>query len=334
MSTRLLLLPLLMFCLSGCQVLAGLFGGAADLEDDREILFEVAQGMTAGSLAQPLEDAGIIDDAGNFKVFVRITGEGGCLKAGRFPLRRDMDAHNLLRTMCGVPLADDTPFTVLEGWRILEIDEALAAEGWTELGDYMRLARDPSQFTAPFPLPGDTLEGYLFPETYMVMADRWDTKAFIQRQLNTFTTKFYVPHQPAIEDGSRTLEELVIMASMIEREEPSPQNRPLVAGILWKRLDHQWNLGVDATSRYTLMRWNDRRAFLKQLRDKNDPYNTRLRGGLPPGPIGNPGIRSLESTLNPEKSDYWYYLHDSNRVLHPAKDQRGHEANRRRFNVY
>ena len=71
------------------------------------------------------------------------------------------------------------------------------------------------------------------------------------------------------------------MASMLEREEPKPEQRPMVAGILWKRIDNKWNLGVDATSRYTLEEWNNRKAFLKKLRDPKDPYNTRLKEVFP-----------------------------------------------------
>jgi UPF0755 protein len=93
-------------------------------------------------------------------------------------------------------------------------------------------------------------------------------------------------------------------------------------------------LGVDATSRYTLETWNDRRAFLRNLKNPNEPYNTRLRGGLPPGPIGNPGRTAIEAAMVPEASDWWYYLHDSDKGLHPARNAREHAANRRRYNVY
>jgi UPF0755 protein len=110
--------------------------------------------------------------------------------------------------------------------------------------------------------------------------------------------------------------------------------RPRVAGVLWKRLDQGWNLGVDATSRYTLKDWNDRKAFLRQLRDHSDPYNTRLRQGLPPTAIGNPGIVALEAALASEASDAWYYLHDASRVVHFGRNAAEHEANRRRYGVW
>jgi UPF0755 protein len=103
---------------------------------------------------------------------------------------------------------------------------------------------------------------------------------------------------------------------------------------MWKRVDRNFGLGIDATSRYTIPDWNNREDFLVQLRDPEDPYNTRLRKGLPPTAIGNPAIESLEAAANPESSEFLYYLHDAQQNLHPARDATEHEANRAKFGVY
>ena len=165
-----------------------------------------------------------------------------------------------------------------------------------------------------------------------MVPDTFEVGAFIERQLATFHERVVLKHQDAY--GKRTLDEIVVMASMIEREEPTPAQRPIVAGILWKRLDNRWKLGVDATSRYTLDDWSDRRKFLAKLRDPDDPYNTRLLHGLPPTPIGNPGIESLEASIAPKDSEFWYYLHDGNGVFRGAVDLAGHAANKRKYDVY
>ena len=326
-----LVLPVL---LSGCDMAADHFGAAADPSDTEPVVFEVPAGSSVRSIAPALQAAGLVPSADDFVMYVKLTKEGGCLKAGRHALYPAMDAGALIAGMCGVPLANDVPFTVVEGWRIREIDAALAAKGWTEPGEYAALALDPSRFSATFPLPEASLEGYLYPETYSVAPDKWDTAAFIQRQLDLFDERFATPHSDAIAASPRSLADLVRMASMLEREEPKPAQRPMVAGILWKRLDSGWNLGVDATSRYTLAEWNDRKAFLVKLRDPTDPYNTRLRSGLPPTAIGNPAIDSLTAALSPTESEFWYYLHDSAQVLHPSRNQAEHEAYRRQYNVY
>ena len=318
----------------GCSSVADFLGSAADPSDTSEIIIEIPKGTTAGSLGGILAKAGVIDSADNFKNYIRLTKKGGCLKAGKFSVSRSMSADKILETVCGVPLANDKPFTIVEGWRIREIDAALAQKGWIKKGEYSALANAPSQFSAPFPLPKDNLEGYLYPETFMVDAEKFDAKKFIQRQLDMLAKEFYTPYKAEIDKSGRTFEQILIVASLLEREEPKPQNRDVVAGIIWKRLDNNWALGIDATSHYNLEDWNDRKGLLRNLRDKSDPYNTRIKKGLPPTPIGSPSLPSLYAALHPESSDWWYYLHDKNQNFHGAKNAAGHEANRRKYNVY
>lgn len=325
---------MLLIFLAGCSMMADHFGSAADPTNDEAVVFTVPKGAHVRRLGDSLAAAGLVSSAEDFERYARLTKEGGCIKAGRHELAPSMSAGELIEAMCAAPLPDDVPFTVVEGWRIREIDAALVEKGWTQAGEYAALAAQPERFQAPFPLPTESLEGYLFPETYMVAVGRWDTERFIQRQIDLLVERFYMPHVDALGASERSMDEVVIMASMLEREEPKVKNRPLVAGILWKRIDAGWNLGVDATSRYTLDEWNDRRAFLRMLRDPNDPYNTRLRGGLPPTAIGNPSPPSLEAALSPVESDFWYYLHDSRQDIHPSRNASEHEAYRRKYNVY
>lgn len=293
-------------------------------------VFEVPKGSSASGLTGRLAKAGLIAADWKWKLYLR-QADASCLKAGRFQVRRSMSMHELLQTLCGPGIPNDEPFTVVEGWRIREIDEALAARSWIQPGEYARLAQNKA-VNLPFEINSPTLEGYLYPETYMVQPEQFSAAAFIERQLQTFQERFLQAHGDKL--GGRTLHEVVVMASMLEREEPKPEKRPLVAGILWKRIEQGWALGVDATSRYTLKNWNDRRAFLRQLRDPNDVYNTRLNQGLPPTAIGNPSMESLKAAVKPVSSPYWYYLHDAQQNLHPARSAAEHEANRAKYNVY
>ena len=298
--------------------------------DDTPIIFEVPKGATGNGIGTKLVEQGLVPNAWTWKLFLR-SADASCLKAGKFELKRSMSLKTLLKTLCAAPIADEVPFAVLEGWRIRDIDEALAATGRMKAGEYAKLAKTKA-VDMPFEVPFATLEGFLYPETYSIPAQgAIDPKKLIERQLSMFQTRFLNVHPDL---GERTLGEIVVMASMLEREEPKPSQRPIVAGILWKRIDHDWNLGVDATSRYPLKKWNDRKAFLKKLRDESEPYNTRLRKGLPPGPIGNPSIESLEAAMNPVSTEFWYYLHDGSGTLHPARNAAGHEANRKKFDVY
>ncbi len=319
-----------MIWMSGCALVSSQLEAPVDPSDETEVIFEVPAGASARSLAPDLEAEGLVTGAWQWTTWLRLNDAGSCLKAGRFRLSRSMAVPELLETLCGVPVPDDVPFTVLEGWRIADIDAALVAQGWIEAGDYAALARSPERFQVPIEIDGASLEGLLYPDSYRVEPDRFDPAAFIQRQLDTFGRVWEEQGGP----GDRDAYDVVIMASMIEREEPTAANRPLVAGILWKRLDAGWRLGVDATSRYLLVDWNDRRAFLRNLRDVDEPYNTRERGGLPPTAIGNPGRTALHAASNPEQSAYWFYLHDADRNLHPSRTSREHENKRRRYGVY
>ena len=319
---------LLVFCLFGCVNP----DAPMDANDQTEIIFEVPKGSTANGIGPALTKQKLVPSAWKWKWFLR--GEdAACLKAGKFRLQPSMSMRQVLTTLCGVPLADEVPLAILEGWRIRDIDAELAAKGYIQPGEYRTLAESKA-VDLPFPIQSKTLEGYLFPETYMVDADasKFNSKTFIERQLKTFHEHYLkVVADPA---GNRTLHEIVVMASLLEREEPTEAQRPIVAGILWKRLDNNWKLGVDATSRYTLDNWSDRRAFLRNLRDPKDVYNTRLHAGMPPTAIGNPSFSALKAAANPESSEFWYYLHDSSGVFHGGRDNAHHERNRKKYNVY
>lgn len=297
------------------------------------VVFTVPKGAHATAVGSKLLDEGLIPSTLVWRYHIKRRG-GLKLKAGRFELRGDMSLRELALALEQSPLADDEPLKVLEGWRLRDTDAALAAKGWIQPGAYIEAASRPSAFKAPFALPQRSLEGYLYPETYAINPNQVDLDKLIQRQLDTFVERFYQAHARELEASTRSLHAVVTMASMLEREEPMPEQRPVVAGILWKRIDHDTPLGVDATSRYELDEWNDRAAFLKHLRDPDDPYNSRLRKGLPPTPIGAPTVDSLVAALKPTPGPYWYYLHDKDRVLHPSKDAAEHEALRKKYGVY
>jgi UPF0755 protein len=299
--------------------------------DDETFVFEVSKGATPSGLGPKLTEAGLVPSEMQWKVYLKAGNDAGCIKAGKHEVRRSMSVNEVVAALCGAPLADDVPFTVVEGWRIIDIDKALADKGWITAGAFTEAATKKA-VDLPFPIESPTLEGYLYPETYMVPKGSVDVKRLIVRQLETFNERFLSKHADGF--GERSLHQVVVVASMLEREEPKPVNRPIVAGIIYKRLDRGFGLGIDATSRYTLPDWNDRKAFLEKLNDHDEPYNTRYKVGLPPTAIGNAAIESLEAAIKPEATPYLYYLHDSEQNLRLARDSEEHEANRRKYGVY
>lgn len=298
-----------------------------------DVELEVPRGANARSVGVLLEKHGLVPDTTVFRYVVWKRG-GLALKAGKFRLPHALSPMQLADALEKPPLAEEEPFVVLEGWRLRDTDEALVAAGRALPGEYLKAAASAEGYAAPFPLPKGTLEGYLYPETYQLPKGRIDCRQLVQKQLDLFVARVYSPFEADVKSQTRTLHELVTMASMLEREEPTPSNRPLVAGILWKRIDKGWPLGVDATSRYELEKWNDRVAFLARLRDQKDRYNSRYNKGLPPTPIGACTAVSFAAALKPVQSDYLYYLHDAQRVLHPSRDADEHEATRKKYDVY
>jgi hypothetical protein len=140
-----------------------------------------------------------------------------------------MSAAQILDTLCGPPMPEDVPFTVVEGGGSARSIEALAAAGLAPAGAYIAATGDASKYTAPFPLPPDRSRATSFPRPTNVTPDRFVVDAFVQRQLDKLAERFYLPHKAEVDSG-RGMRDIVIMASMLEREEPTPTQRSLVAG--------------------------------------------------------------------------------------------------------
>jgi UPF0755 protein len=295
--------------------------------------FEVPKGASGRALGASLSQAGVVASPVVWRYLLWKRG-GLKAKAGKHELAAGFSVEQVAEALEASPKVEEEPFTVVEGWRLKETDEALVQKGWAKPGEYTKAALDAARFKAPFPPPARGLEGFLYPETYSFPVGGFTIDALIQRQLDLFVERFYIPNQAAIASSGRSLEQLVVMASVLEREEPTPSQRATVAGVLWKRFDKSTPLGADATSRYELPEWNDRKAFLVKLRDPKDPYNTRLRPGLPPTALGATTSDSLNAALKPEVNPYWYYLHDSQKRLHPSKNAEEHEALRAKYGVY
>jgi len=307
--------------------------GAIDSGQSEKLIFEVPKGASLLTVGKKLEKEGLIRDVLFWRLYLKQNPQQS-VKAGKHHVSKSMNIPELLTALSSVPLFDDVPLTMVEGWRLKDADEWLSQKGWIKAGAYLKATSNPKQFKIPYPFVGATLEGYLLPETYRVDKGKLDVNKFVQRQIDAFHTRFYLPHKKEITASKRELRDLVVMASMLEREEPKPSVRPMVAGVLYKRLDAKTPLGVDATSRYLLDDWSDRRKFLAKLRSRDDPYNTRLKVGLPPTAIGAPGLESLTAALRPKSNPYWYYLHDSDQNIHYGRNAAEHEANRKKYNVY
>lgn len=166
-------------------------------------------------------------------------------------------------------------------------------------------------------------EGYLFPDTYTFFP--WTKPEDAYKALAENFDKKIAPLQTDIQKSKRSLADIVIMASIIEKEAKGDTDRALIAGILWNRIDAGIALQVDAPFIYLLGK--ESKELTKTDLALKSPYNTYLHKGLPPTPINNPGLAAITAALHPEKSNYFYYLHDSRGTIHYAKTFTEHKKN-------
>jgi len=296
---------------------------------------KVESGMSVAQVGSLLEEKGIIRSAGAFKYYVKFHAIEGGLQAGTFifrPVMNIAEVAQVLRT----GKSEEASLTIPEGWTVANIDALLASKGLAQSGAVLDCVTRCDFSTFDF-LPngsglaarGGKLEGYLYPETYFVNEAEFVPKFFLERLLGTFRARVIQEHKDEIAASGHPLSEIITMASLVEAETRTDTERPIVAGILWKRLKQGMPLGVDATVRYIVSKSTE--PLTQSDLETNSPYNTRKFKGLPPGPIASPGMSSILAALKPQESPYWYYLHDSKGAIHYATTNDEHNENRRRY---
>ncbi len=211
----------------------------------------------------------------------------------------------LIRRRPAPPASNEISITFPEGFTLRQIEDRLAASGLakkSDLADFKFIAAAEPPVLAGRPA-GASLEGYLFPDTYRFYKNATMTD-IVYKILANLDEKITPDLRLGIKNSGRNFYEILTMASIIEKEVPLDSDRPIIAGILWKRLDSGVPLQADATLAYITGRKNVAAADKKI----DSPYNTYLYRGLPKGPIDNPGLSAIKAVIFPQKSPYWYYL--------------------------
>jgi len=264
------------------------------------VTLTIPPGSSVIKIGQILYENKLIRSPRIFQIFVRMSDIS--LQAGDYSLSPGKLPSIAQALTTG--REDEVRITIPEGYRREQIAELLAS----------KLGIDPVEFI----IKTGELEGYLFPDTYS-FAKNSTADDIIQRLQNNFELK--------ARNLNLTRED-IILASIVEREALTQAEKPVVAGILKNRLNDGWALEVDASIQYIMGKPSDWWPTpLLGDRKRKSPYNTYLNRGLPPGPIGNPGLVSLSAVKTPEKSDYYFYLHDKNGGIHYAATNAEHDAN-------
>lgn len=275
---------------------------AVDKKSGDKKSFVIEKDESTLTIANRLQEKGLIRSPFGFRLTVKQKGLGGKLQAGVYELSPSMTAGQIaLALTVG---KNDLKVTIPEGFRLEEI----AAKFEDSLGipakEFMTAAKGK--------------EGYLFPDTYNFASGNTPSQVIAKMKANF--DKKTGSLKPTGED--------IILASLIERETKGNSEKPVVAGILKKRLDAGWPLQLDATIQYIAGRSGDWWPNTTLLdRKRTSTFNTYLNPGLPPTPICNPGLASIEAAMNPTDSSYWYYLHEPSGVIHYAATSAQHEAN-------
>jgi UPF0755 protein len=271
-----------------------------------EVVIPAGAGTSAiGSL---LAKDHVISSSFFFKLRVELSGKRGKLESGRYVLKQGMSygAAVAALTGTGAQPAVTIKVTIPEGFSRVEI--AAVAKKAGVVGNYVAASAHshvlkPTSYGAPASV--HSLEGFLFPDTYDLLPGDPVSK-LINEQLVAFKQQLVTVDLSAAKHLNLTAYDVIKIASMVERETSSPRERPLIAAVIYNRLKANMTLGIDATLRYALNDF-DKPLTDSQLASKS-PYNTRLHRGLPPTPIGNPGLASLEAAAHPAKVSYLYYV--------------------------
>lgn len=309
-----------------------------DHEDQKSKAFTVSQGDSLSTIASNLSEAELIRSALAFRIYARFSGASRYLQAGVFGVSPSYSVSTII-SIIKDGKSEEFLVTIPEGFTVAQIDKLLAKKGLGKEGDIIDCAFRCDFSSFDF-LPetaggsreegfGSRLEGYLFPETYAVSPADYVPKFFIERMLGTFRKRIVTGLSEDIKASGRPLTDIVVMASIIEMESRREEERAVVSGILWKRLENKVVLGVDAVTRYVLSK--PTQALTKTDLEAESAYNTRRTLGLPPSPIANAGESAFSAALHPKESPYWYYLHGNDGVIRYAITNDDHNVNKARY---
>lgn len=292
--------------------------------DTRPVRFVVQPGTPARTIGRNLLDAGLITDDLLFEAYVRVNGLSAQLEAGTFILNPAMTMVEIVDALQNAA-ASSVTLTIPEGWRYGQIvdylDElAVLSDGEeyarrVSTGDISGL--DPARYAFLQSRPaGTSLEGYLFPDTYNVPTEGAVATDLLQHQLDTFAARVMPVYEEAAHSGTSELDlyTVLILASIVEREAVVADERPAIARVYLNRLAIGMRLEADPTVQYAMGyqaatdQWWKTPVFLEEYSSVNSPYNTYLYPGLPPGPIANPGLSSIQAVLTPADHDYLFFV--------------------------
>ncbi|MHB9133102.1 MAG: endolytic transglycosylase MltG [Armatimonadota bacterium] len=267
---------------------------------------EVTRKSSFRYVAERLHARGLVPNAFTLQVYARLAGKSAKLKTGEYEVTNGQRPVDILDMLVN-GRAKAYRVTIPEGKWASEVDAIFAAQWPDAAAQLPELIAQPAlwQKKVHYPLEGKSLEGYLFPDTYR-FTKGVTAEQIVAAMLERFNITCYAAYQQRDSADTRSLREVLVLASLVEAEAKVSKERPLIAGVYVNRLRRDMILQCDATVLYA-HKQRLKRVLNKDL-EIDSPYNTYRYAGLPPGPINNPGLSSFMAALKPEKSEYLYYV--------------------------
>jgi UPF0755 protein len=276
--------------------------------------------VSLSTALKALEKKSVVKNAWAATMFAKLTRTGGDVKAGTYKVKAGSTIEDVLSSL-------KKPYSQMvrlpEGWWIKRTAKRLEDQGVCSVDDYLKATSDPKTYSdLGLNLPKDGLEGYLFPDTYD-LPPLTPPESIVRLQLQTFKKRVAGSVPKTV-----NLKRALIVASMVELEAGKDSERARIAGVIDNRLKKGMALEIDATVLYALQEWKNLPPGV--VRTVQSPYNTYLHKGLPPGPIGSPGLKSIQAALKPEKHGYLYYVARPDRSHYFTSDYPTHLQNIRK----
>ncbi|MGH2364619.1 MAG: endolytic transglycosylase MltG, partial [Chloroflexota bacterium] len=316
-----------------------LLSPAPSLAPGTEVNVTITPGETSTQIAHDLQAKGLVPSDVVFLGVLKLRGQGSTFQVGVHQLAAGTSMDDLI-TQLETPAAPrQIRVTFPEGRRLEEDAQVASQAGIGTSAQFLQAAQHPDptwSYTFLSDKPkGVSLEGYLFPDTFFMPAKSPTSAELIKKMLDDFNTRVTPQLRQQIAAHKRTLFDTIIIASIVEREAKVASERPLIAGVYWNRLDSHQGLYADPTVQYavgTPQNWWPALQAGPATLAPSSPYNTYTHGGLPPGPISNPGLASIEAAANPQ-GDYLYFVakNDGSGEHAFARTLAEHNANRAKY---
>lgn len=300
----------------------------------RQVYFVVESGQGVNEISANLHQDGLISNKFIFETYVWLKGLEEKVIAGEYMLNSNMSMKEIIRLLTtGRVVKEEANITIIEGWRKTQIAQMLEDKGLIDKDEFiLATAIDDWRFKYDFlsDLPVDDLEGFLFPDTYRIYVDA-KPKDVIKKMLDNFDKKINKEMRADIKKSGRNLHQIIIMASIIESEASSLSEveMAMVSDVFWKRYEAGMALQSDATVNYITGKYLLRPTYADLETDS--PYNTYKYAGLPPTPIGNPGLDAIMAAIYPKENDYYYFLTDKDENIYFAVSYNQHLSNIKKY---